>query len=1256
MSNLVEILVTAKNLTGPTMAAVNAEVSKASKGMAVFHKTALAAAAGFAAIGVESVKMASKFDSEMSLLQTQAGVSADKIDGLKKGVLSLSGKVAQSPDSLAEALFHVESNFESMGISSAKALKLTETAAKGATVGHADLVDTTNALTAAVAANIPGVQNFDQAMGVLNATVGVGDMKMSDLAKAFGSGMVATVKGFGLNITDVGAALAVFGDNNIRGASAATQLRMSVMALAKPVQGGEAALKSIGLQTDTLARDMQKGGLKLALEDLVAHMNAAGISSKQQGQIITDAFGRKAGAGLNILVGQMDRLESKYPALEKGAKGFGQSWADTQKTFAFQMKSLQASFDALMIGIGEKIIPPLQSFIHLLAAHKQATIDATIATAGLLAGMVALSAAMKAAAGIKMAWAAMTTGATLAKGAFETAALKMMYMRDASLAAGGGLKGLGAAFGTLSTGAKLGVAVVAIGAIVLALDKLGSSGKKAPDVDRMATALGNLATSGKAGGELTATFGKTMSGLAGDIDKLNGKKDALDHFNDVMNGIFTLGMKGSNAPRQATKDIDSIDKGLAQLVTNGHADEARAALTKLYAAGSNVPIDKLDDYNAALDSTKLQSDLTADAQGRFGKQAEQVQQQLQAQKDVADGLAQSLQALDQISQDSYNSETKFYDAIGKASQALKDNGKTLSLSSDKGRANRDALSAIAAATDDYTQKLTAQNAGMDKVDGAYTKGYDSLVKAAQGFGLGASAAKKLADQLLHVPPEVKLKGNLDDLEAKLRTAKAHLKTVPSSQRAKLLGDIADLERKIRQARAELKSVDGASATSYINIVTTHSNKGVTAHEGGGYATGGLAGIGETAWVGEDGPELMQVTPLGTRIYNNADSKKLAKLNGLKVPGYAKGTISKAQQAAIDRANAERSAAGEAMGSLDISYFGRLAGYKTSSFQNAVGAPSGVGDLAQTLNDWVSKIKAATHGAQESKLVRDFDRFGAAALKNEKALLSVNSKLSAASDKLSALKDAASQLKDSVSSGIVSGGSIAKGGAGNALGVVEQLQGSVDSAKRFAADLAKLKASGLNSQSLSELAQAGVDGGLGTADALAGASPAYLKKINDLEKQLQAAGSAAGGTAANSVYGAGIATAQGIVDGLKKQQSNLDKIMAHAAAAMAAELKRALGRKGSGGVVGAAASGGARWGRTLVGEYGPEIADLPVGTRVHSAPDTARMLGGSAPVQPIALTVVIGGTTVGTALIDPLRKEIRQQGGNVQLVLGQRGKG
>ncbi len=308
--------------------------------------------AGVAAAIYKGTEAANKFNAEMLKISTQAGVSTEKLDYLKTGALGLAGKIGADPDSLAESLFHVESNFASMGISSTQALSLVETAAKGAKVGGADLVDVTNALTAAVAAQIPGVDNLDEAMGYLNATVGSGDMSMQDLANAMGTGAVAVVKGYGLSIKDVGAALAVFGDNNIRGAQAGTNLRMVVQSLAVPAKGGADALTRLGLTQDTLAKDMQKGGLNAAIVDLHNRMNAAGISAQQQGQILTEAFGKKAGTGLAILVSQFDRLQSKYPELEHGAHNFGSAWDNTAKGTKQKIDQLKGSFDALLINVG----------------------------------------------------------------------------------------------------------------------------------------------------------------------------------------------------------------------------------------------------------------------------------------------------------------------------------------------------------------------------------------------------------------------------------------------------------------------------------------------------------------------------------------------------------------------------------------------------------------------------------------------------------------------------------------------------------------------------------------------------------------------------------------------------------------------------------------------------------------------------------------------------------------------------------------
>lgn len=360
MANEVVIIVKTEDKTKAGFDAAKGSASNFLEGMG---KVGLAVGGVLLGVGVEATKMASNFQSEMEKLVTQAGVSQGKMEVLKSGVLDLAGKVGFSPDSLAESLYHVASNMQSTGASSKQMMDVLTIAAQGAKVGGADLVDVTNALTAAVVSGIPGVENYSKAMGILNATVGTGDMTMQNLADAFGTGAVAVVKGFGLNITDVGAALAVFGDNNIRGAAAGTQLRMTVQGLAAPTAAGAKVLERMGLSANSLAKDMQSGGLLKALEDLKEHMTAAGITADQQGQIITEIFGKKSGTGINILSDQLDRLKGKYEELGKGASGFGDAWAKTQQTVKQQWDELKASLDAIMIRIGSALLPVLSKIL-----------------------------------------------------------------------------------------------------------------------------------------------------------------------------------------------------------------------------------------------------------------------------------------------------------------------------------------------------------------------------------------------------------------------------------------------------------------------------------------------------------------------------------------------------------------------------------------------------------------------------------------------------------------------------------------------------------------------------------------------------------------------------------------------------------------------------------------------------------------------------------------------------------------------------
>lgn len=103
---------------------------------------------------------------------------------------------------------------------------------------------------------------------------------------------------------------------------------------------------------------------------------------------------------------------------------------------------------------------------------------------------------------------------------------------------------------------------------------------------------------------------------------------------------------------------------------------------------------------------------------------------------------------------------------------------------------------------------------------------------------------------------------------------------------------------------------------------------------------------------------------------------------------------------------------------------------------------------------------------------------------------------------------------------------------------------------------------------------------------------------------------------------------------------------------AVNVGRLLG-KATGGIQGAA-TGGVRNGLTWVGEQGPELVQLPVGSRVNSNPDSMRMAGAgtNGGDTPIIVQMVLDAAVVAEALVDPQRRLVRQRfGGSVQAAWG-----
>jgi TP901 family phage tail tape measure protein len=354
--------------------------------------------AAIAGIGIVSTKMAADFQQAMTLIETQAGAPVGEINALKGQVISLAKEVGFGPTSLAQALFHLES----LGLRGAKAMDVLRSAAIGAKVGHADLEQTTNALGGILSTHIKGVKDAADAMGQLNAIVGAGNMRMSDLVGAISTGIMPAAATFGLTLKDVGAALATLTDLGTPAEEAATRLRMTFALMGAPSHAAQKNLKDIGINALDLSREMQKpDGLLRAVQMLQKHLSqplkmnvdkkdiegvrgqiqAWGVSAKEaeamisklgpsasvQAMIIARAFGGgRSSAAIMGLLGNTDRLQEKYAAVAAGSANFGRAWAQTQEDVNFKMDKLKATVEANAVAFGSRLLPIAEKLIPVI--------------------------------------------------------------------------------------------------------------------------------------------------------------------------------------------------------------------------------------------------------------------------------------------------------------------------------------------------------------------------------------------------------------------------------------------------------------------------------------------------------------------------------------------------------------------------------------------------------------------------------------------------------------------------------------------------------------------------------------------------------------------------------------------------------------------------------------------------------------------------------------------------------------------------
>jgi len=429
---------------------------------------------------------------------------------------------------------------------------------------------------------------------------------------------------------------------------------------------------------------------------------------------------------------------------------------------------------------------------------------------------------------------------------------------------------------------------------------------------------------------------------------------------------------------------------------------------------------------------------------------------------------------------------------------------------------------------------------------------DQLTK----LGLNKTAAHNLAKEYLGVPADVKTKieqEGANPVLSVLQSIRGIMLAIAGTKVHPTISvkDSASTQiTKIQENLAALKD-HTIDITTYVKnvILPTARAQGRDSRIPGG-AAGGHAPEG---WftLGEGNPNTWELAhKVGAKldIYSNRDARKMLPggPTGQSIPGFASGTTAAQQKSlAAQRANIRFK--------IDNTDFARL-------IQAITGSTSSLAAATRTL---LADVRTATlKGAGSASLVNTIARENSQLVSESARRAVVANKLKAANSKLAAVQGQYNDEIRTVRSAVLGSFDITtagqqSGGASSPDSILASLKFRVDQSAKFSSNLKALGKKGLSKTVLQQLAEAGPDQAGTNLSALAGASAAQIRQFDTLYSQLGAAGTSAGKATANSLYGAGVNAAKGLVAGLKSQEKSLDAQMKRLADVMVNQIKKSL---------------------------------------------------------------------------------------------------
>jgi hypothetical protein len=631
--------------------------------------------------------------------------------------------------------------------------------------------------------------------------------------------------------------------------------------------------KDVGTSVDSMSKSMDK-----ASKVTDAHANALGRLRVAQLRL---ADAQKSGKGGTALASAEESLASA----ERAVKKFEKAGDDSGKGF---LRGIAKWFTGAGSGgikvLGEEAVAGFNNgFLSGLSGLLKTPVIGPIILAALLAAAVSVAAPVGAvlAGGVvtafgaglgalglvfaaksevvKSIWAKTTAdlGAqtrSIAK-PFETTLSAMAIVAERTFAK---LKPeLAAAFKTLGPalsgfgdqlGQALGKLAPAIQPLAGAFSKiLGSLGPALNSVfAQLSSSLTKLSASISKNPTALADFAKGIGGLVSDILRfLSIMNDADGAFKRWTGGVSAVtALMGTL--RAAVFLVLGPIEGLAKVlggVGDGtrwlagrlgiyipQADQSAASTSKLADSLAKAAAEHQAHAAAALHNAHATHEANTAAAllaGAYDRQAAATQKAVDALNRES-GILQTLAG----------AQISYQQALDDTTAAIKANGATHDINTQKGRDNKTALLQLAAAATAQRDAMLKGGDGTVKAAGFAEASQRSFIKLAEQMHYGKAEAEAMAASLIAIPNvtrTARLQANITDLEAKLATARERLKDpkLTATQRAKLEAKIDNLLAGIKTAKDALAGVPASktvaiTVNTYKNLVetTTHKDVGV----------------------------------------------------------------------------------------------------------------------------------------------------------------------------------------------------------------------------------------------------------------------------------------------------------------------------------------------------------------------------------------------------------------------------------------------